>query len=292
MPLVTCALVVAALLTSSPVPPEEAVARKQSPTLHALKFDWRWDGAGTAALAGVLVTGLVFKEQLAPTGCHLCDYTVEGGDRLGLADRWGRTALRAQDGEDRRVASDWSDVVGNAVLPVGMLGAEFLMVAASDAPWPWLAEDALIITESLAFSTLVNTAVKYGSARMRPYAYARYVAGENPSRLSAADLSSFYSGHTSFAFSLVVTVGTLAELRGYPGRWLVWTVGLPLAALVGSLRMVSDKHYLTDVLVGSLAGSALGVAVPLVLHGRKPSPEGVSLRVTMAPGGAALVGRF
>lgn len=286
-----CALVLSALLASSDVPTQPPAETKKAPTLHALKFDWVRDGVGTAAVAGVLGGGLLFKEQWGSTHCRLCDVTPEGGDQLDSLDRWERIALRGRDAEARHLASQWSDTVANVMVPVGTLGAEVLFVASNKAPWPWLAEDGLILAESMMLSLLATDVVKFSSARLRPYAYASEVAGEH-SAWSVDDFTSFYSGHTSFAFNLVVSLGTLAELRGYEGRWLVWAVGLPLAAAVAPLRMAADKHYLTDVLVGAVAGSAVGVAVPLLLHGRKQTPGGVSLRVTVAPGGAALMGRF
>jgi membrane-associated phospholipid phosphatase len=62
--------------------------------------------------------------------------------------------------------------------------------------------------------------------------------------------------------------------------------------------MGADKHYLTDVLVGALAGSAFGVGVPLLLHGRQQEttqPQratDVSMRVSGGIGGVMLSGRF
>lgn len=263
-----------------------------SPSLHALNFSWLEDGSATAVLGGVLGGGWLFKQQLLPTRCLMCDFSSQGADHLNALDVWGRTALRGDDMKDRLQASQWSDALQTVVLPVGALGAEVLLVASSGAPWPWLAEDGLMITESVLLSSLANEVVKFSVARIRPYAHAQVLAGEPLASFRADDLTSFYSGHTSFAFNLVVTLGTLAELRGYPGRVWIWAVGLPLAALVPPLRMAADKHYLSDVIVGAVVGSALGVAVPLLLHGRRPSPGEPSLSVTVAPGGAALVGCF
>jgi membrane-associated phospholipid phosphatase len=107
---------------------------------------------------------------------------------------------------------------------------------------------------------------------------------------------SFYSGHTSLAFSLVTAAGTVSELRGYKHRWLIWAVGLPAAASVGLLRMGADKHYLTDVLVGAAAGSLFGVGVPLLLHGRQEQTQAkatdLSMNVSGGLGSVMLSGRF
>lgn len=53
---------------------------------------------------------------------------------------------------------------------------------------------------------------------------------------------SFYSGHTSTVFIV--------------GAWLPAFV--PLALFVGYLRMAANKHWLTDVIAGSLVGLAIG----------------------------------
>jgi membrane-associated phospholipid phosphatase len=156
----------------------------------------------------------------------------------------------------------------------------------------WLGEDALIIGEAVLLSTFTNQAVKYSLGRVRPYAHAAWQRRSQPAGLPVDDHLSFYSGHTSYAFSLVVATGMVAELRGYARRSLVWAVGLPLATAVGLLRVAGDKHYLTDVVVGMAAGAAFGVAVPLLLHGRQRPFRDVSLQVVATPGGAALVGQF
>ena len=56
-------------------------------------------------------------------------------------------------------------------------------------------------------------------------------------------------------------------MRGYRIAPGVWGTGLTVAVGAGWLRIAADKHYATDVLVGMLAGSAVGVALPLLFHG-------------------------
>ena len=85
---------------------------------------------------------------------------------------------------------------------------------------------------------------------------------------------SFYSSHTSFAFSLAVSTGTVASMRRYRWAPAVWAAGLAGAAAVGYLRIAADQHYFTDVLAGAAAGSAVGFAVPtgfIARRARSPS---------------------
>jgi membrane-associated phospholipid phosphatase len=86
---------------------------------------------------------------------------------------------------------------------------------------------------------------------------------------SGEDNVSFYSMHTSFAFSIVAATGTVAGLRGYDSAPYIWGIGMPLAALTGFMRIAADRHYLTDVLTGAAVGTALGIALPRLMHGRK-----------------------
>jgi membrane-associated phospholipid phosphatase len=73
---------------------------------------------------------------------------------------------------------------------------------------------------------------------------------------------SFPSGHTASAFA---TATVLQEHFG-------WKAGLPayaFAGFVGASRMASNKHYLSDVLVGAGIGIAAGRTVTIRLGGEK-----------------------
>jgi membrane-associated phospholipid phosphatase len=52
------------------------------------------------------------------------------------------------------------------------------------------------------------------------------------------------------------------------------------------LRIAADKHWLTDVATGMTVGAAAGIVVPYVFH--RPGPNATSLRISPAPGGAAI----
>jgi membrane-associated phospholipid phosphatase len=85
---------------------------------------------------------------------------------------------------------------------------------------------------------------------------------ENPSTAG-----SFYSGHTSAAFSLAVFTGIWFDNVYSGSRWSkwVWGGGLSVAALIGILRMAGGMHYPSDVLAGAAIGSLIGWMVP-TLH--------------------------
>jgi membrane-associated phospholipid phosphatase len=288
-----CVLALASLLAASPVPPDAPSAAQGAPGYHELRFSWARDGAMTG-VGAVLWIGseALLKDTLAPERCRWCDRAPDGTDRLNGLDRWGR-GLGGTTEVQRKRADTWSNVVDFGLLPVGVLGAQYALAHKSGAPRSVFFQDAGIIVETAVLSSVLNQTVKFIAGRERPFVH---VLPEDQKLLTAHPTDnnlSFYSGHTNVAFALVVSAGTVAELRGYEHRMWIWVAGLPLAASVGLLRMAADKHYLTDVMTGALLGSAFGVALPLLLHGRvNERPDTVSLRVSGGPSGAVLTGRF
>ena len=288
-----CVLAVAALLAASPVPSDAGSSADQAPRLHELRFNPTRDGLITGVGAVLLLSSeALFKEELAPSTCRWCDRAPDGTDRLNRLDRWGR-GLAGSTEASRKRANTWSNVLDFGVLPLGVLGSQYALSRHSGASRGMFLEDSVIIVQSSVLTLTLNQAVKFIAGRERPFVH---VLPEDQKLLTPHPTDnnvSFFSGHTSLAFSLVVSAGTVAELRGYRHRGYIWAVGLPLATSVGLLRMGADKHYLTDVAVGAVVGSAFGVAVPLLLHGRKNEPPGsVSLNVTGGPRSAVISGRF
>jgi membrane-associated phospholipid phosphatase len=300
MPTALCFLALASLAASSPVPTEAlpSAARQGSdaPTVQALDFNWTRDGIITGGAAALwLGSELLFKDELAPRTCKWCDRAEDGTDTLNAVDRWGRGIAPASP-EGRKRSATWSDIMGFGVMPVGVLGAQYLLASGNGAPLRYYAQDATIILESVVVAAVANQAVKFAVGRERPFVH---VLPEDQKALTdhpSDNNLSFYSGHTSLAFSLVTAAGTVSELRGYKHRWLIWAVGLPAAASVGLLRMGADKHYLTDVLVGAAAGSLFGIGMPLLLHGRQQESQPQASRMTMnvsgGLGGVMFSGQF
>ncbi|HEY0094300.1 MAG TPA: phosphatidic acid phosphatase, partial [Archangium sp.] len=175
MPTALCFLALASLAASSPVPTEAlpSAARQASdaPTVQALDFNWTREGVITGA-AGVLwlASEAFFKDDLAPKTCRWCDRSADGTDTLNAVDRWGR-GLGADTVEGRERADLWSNIGGFGVLPVGVLGAQYLLASGSGAPLRYYAQDATIIIESVAVAALVNQVVKFSVGRERPFVH-------------------------------------------------------------------------------------------------------------------------
>ncbi|MCI0571850.1 MAG: phosphatase PAP2 family protein [Myxococcaceae bacterium] len=291
------ALLVSLALAATPTPAPQS-AGLPPPTLPAtpapptaaptLAFDWLRDGLLTAGAAAVwIASDTVGKHALAPAACRWCERDVSGADVLNPLDAFGR-GLRVE-GAEKKLALV-SDGVAFAAIPLSMLGLQTSLAARSGA-LPQAGEDALMVAEAVALSALLTQGVKFAVGRARPFVHAS-------TPLAATDAPddhylSFFSGHSSFAFSAVVAAGTVAELRGREGRWVLWAVGLPLAAAVPVFRMTADKHYLSDVLVGSAVGAAVGWAVPTFLHPRLGGLEGLaSLQLSAGPRSVSVSGAF
>jgi len=242
----------------------------ESPAPVPLHYDLALDLSvtGGALLASLLLAG--FENELVPASCRWCvpgsvDY------RLRNASLWGNP----------QAADALSGVLANAAIPVAMLGYLLLSANASGDITAGLV-DVLLVAEAVALAEVLTEGVKEVAGRQRPWAY----FGPDPGHGGPPANVSFFSGHTTFAFSTAAATFTVASLRAYPGAWIAGTAGLAAAAFVGYLRMAADAHYFTDVLAGAAVGGLVGFAVPYLFHGRKdPSEPGA---ISPAPGGIAV----
>lgn len=258
-------LLVVALLAASP---------------HALHFDTKEDLAVTGAAGAVWVAEALLQSQLAPAQCRWCDRNPDGTDSLNGFDAWGTRHLIWS---HRDTAGTLSNITIVA-LPLGIAGIDWAMAREDGAERDTL-EDLVMIAESATIAGALNEGTKYLAGRQRPYAHLAGETGPSP----ADDNLSFYSGHTTLAFAVATSAGTIASLRGYTHAWVVWAVGMPVATAIGYFRVGAAKHYLTDVLTGAAVGGAIGAAVPLIFHGRIGDAQ-----VQLVPGlnSVALVGVF
>ncbi len=247
-----------------------------------LSYDLRVDGPVTAALgAWWVLSEAVFKKQLAPATCRWCA-------RNGLDD--AVRVLRASP-QDVKAVRITSDLFGIAGVPLTMLAADALFTWRGDGTWRDALVDALLIVEAMVASQALNQAVKFAAGRERPF-----VAQLSPAEKALTDEPadndlSFFSGHTSYAFSLVAATATVLRARGYRHWWAVLVAGAPLAVTTAVLRIVGDKHYFTDVVTGAAIGTLFGVGIPALFH--RPVQAGpVTAELSAGPSGFAVTGRW
>jgi membrane-associated phospholipid phosphatase len=221
-------------------------------------------------LAGSLSASLAVP-WFAPSKCQWCTtdpFDAEAREALKLDVRDARAARRA------------SDLLVNGVIPAGVITALALSeLGTSPGAGRRFTEDVVVVLEAVAISGDLNGIAKNAFARQRPAVGADAMAGSRN--------KSFYSGHTSTAFSLATAAATVSMLRGYPATPWVWAAGLTLASGVGFLRVAGDAHWATDVMVGAVAGGTVGFLVPWMFHRVAPGHHAVDVRPSA--GGIALV---
>ena len=223
-----------------------------------LRYDLKIDGAVTAA--GFLFWGgsELLKGQIVPSACRWCaDNGLDAGARSAL--KW----------DDTWAAIVASNVGAFGVVPLASVGLTAL-AAHREGRLSESIGNTLVVAESVALAGTLSQIVKFVAIRERPFVHALPAADKPLTDTPTDNNVSFYSSHSSFAFALAVSSGTIASMRGYRWAPAVWAAGLISAASVGYLRIAADKHYLTDVLVGATMGSAFGWAVPSLFHRGSP----------------------
>ncbi len=250
---------------------------------------------GNGVLTGIAMTALVSAYAIGP------DQDEPWRRQLGV-DESVRDTLRGPSRRWRQIAEDASDVgLGLAVTYPYLVDALIVSSWYRDSPDVGV-QMALITTEAMTFSTAIQALANLASGRERPYGRTcgEQRDAENSDCVSSNRYRSFFSGHTSLSFTAAAVNcvhHTQLPLYGPGTAFAPCFGGFALAGGVGALRIVSDFHYLTDVLTGALVGTGVGLAVPLVLHYRESPSDlaevpSVSMRLIPMPGGAALMGAF
>ena len=232
------------------------------------------------AETGVSAVTLVAFAVPSPDGCSWCE---TNGFDVGVRD-----ALRAS---DPRTAGHVSHVFAFGAAPLVAAGGA-LLPAIQDRALRRAGADLWILANTLVFNIGFNEVFKRAVGRQRP-AFHYGVQGETEASDNPNEENrSFFSLDTSFAFSAAACGTTLAYLHGYAIAPWILGGGAAFATTAGMLRIAADMHWATDVLVGALAGTAIGVSVPLALHRRETSSTLASFQVIVLPQGVTIFGAF
>lgn len=217
--------------------------------------------AAPLLLLGSAAQGLVFKPE-------------EEADWTGaiLLDRPLRNWLRADSAAGRSNANRWSNI---------LLGVSALQVALVD---PWLVAGwvhgrpdvawqlTVIDAEAFGLTELANQITKRLVARERPY-------GEEcngkigPSCASNGRYLSFFSGHatasSTFAGLTCAHHRALALYGSFAADLGACLGSIGLTVATGFLRVASDNHWWSDVLVGHAVGFSAGYLLTWALYYRE-----------------------
>jgi hypothetical protein len=178
-----------------------------------------------------------------------------------LFDNAVRDGLRASDADARRTyrtVGDWT----YRLSPLLPLADVFLVSAIGHKDSKLALNLGGMLLEAYSYSGLLSEISTELSARKRPYSECRE-GGE-------CDTQSFFSGHSAIAATgagLMCANHTRIALYGSPALDIGSCVLMSVNALVtATSRVVADRHYATDVIVGTGFGFAFGYAVPVLLH--------------------------
>ena len=222
-----------------------------------------------------------------------------------LFDEPARKTLRVRSEGWRFNARDVSDVLLSLSSTYPFL-VDSLMVAWWHRGSPVVAEQmALMNAEAMAVTAALQGIVSSMTSRERPYAR----DCTDPTLAESRDCQitnryrSFFSGHTSQAFvSAMLTCAHHANLPLYGSVGADRTACITHVAVaftIGSLRMLADMHYASDVISGAIIGTGVGLAVPYLFHYRSDSETKSAarsvfsgVRLVPMPTGLAVIGIF
>lgn len=137
--------------------------------------------------------------------------------------------------------ADIGNIFGREIVAPLVIGSYFLGVVFENGEL----KDVGLITVSAGIATaLITEGFKKTFSRVRPNSH------EGPYEFGKKGNNSFFSGHTSAAFSMATVI---AETFKEDHKWVPY-VAYGAAALTAYARMHDEKHWASDVLVGAIVG--------------------------------------
>jgi membrane-associated phospholipid phosphatase len=230
---------------------------------------WRSVGTREYLTIGALAAGMVAYRFLEPPAPDHPSWSSPI-----LFDTPVRKALRIDSSSGRDTAALISDVLFTwEVLHPTVIDP--LLVAWWQRESPYVAWQMFVIdAQSYALTMLLSDVVKRATSRARPWVQTADCE-QNPGGSecgSGGSYRSFYSGHaavTATGAGLICAHHT--QLRLYQNDVLdVGTCALAVAgtAVTGAMRIASDNHWASDVIIGHLMGYASGYLLPTVVYYR------------------------
>ncbi len=184
-----------------------------------------------------------------------------------LFDDAARNLFRSGSGATRQTVSTVSDV-----LLGGLIAYPFAVDALVDSTISQGSSDtggqlSLIAAQSFLLTSLARVITKAAVGRERPFqnecaADSTY----DPDCGSPFSRTSFFSGHAAVAFTGAGLICSAHEGMSLAGGNFPCYASLGIATVVSLSRVIADKHYLTDSLVGASVGILSGYLLPKLVH--------------------------
>ncbi|MEZ4438370.1 MAG: phosphatase PAP2 family protein [Polyangiaceae bacterium] len=219
---------------------------------------------------------------------------VIGWRQTNPFDLWVRDTFVLGDYRGRRVAARISDATISALVAWHAVDAAIAWGVhdAPDVAWQMFALDAQAMTFTLAFTGVT----KRIAARERPAGHACRTDPSYDRRCEdQGQFGSFFSGHTSLSFtSAALTCHhhiAFPLYGGGAGDVIACVSALFAASSVAYERILADRHWASDVLVGFAAGGLSGGLLPWLSFYGQPSTDVVarwSVAPTATPTGGGL----
>jgi membrane-associated phospholipid phosphatase len=222
------------------------------------RFRW-WEYALTGA--ALTTTGVLL---------FATDWPNSGEEAENPLDVGARDTFRAKS----RTARDTARYVGDAgfrlmlVYPLlDAVGSAWIVHGAPDVA----AQMLLIDAQAQGLSAAISLGVEKAGRRSRPSTepcesdpeYERYCDGSE-------EFASFFSGHMAMAATgaglTCAHHGNLPLYGGGVGDTIACAGASAIALTTGVARVVNDRHWASDVLLGGAVGFASGYLMPMALH--------------------------
>lgn len=273
--------------------PTTAGTPSRSPSAPPLV--WKWP---TFRVSEYVVTGVV---GAAAIGVFTLGSPRESPRWTGgiLFDDSLRDLLRVRSPGARERVRTLSDITGitSVMLAVGI---DSIFVPAWRQSPRVVLQLLLLDAEAFALNGLLTSSTLYVAGRARPsYADCQRDPRFDP-LCNPRDTASFWSGHTALAFTAAgLSCAHHAYVKLYGGGaadTLACAGAIGLSATTGTLRLLGDRHYASDVFTGALVGFGIGYATPTLLHYTQGAGEVRRVGFSVAPMGrgiaVAAVGSF
>lgn len=166
---------------------------------------------------------------------------------------------------DRIATYNWSPLANTLsdIILTTMIASPLLLLSSSEVH-DNLGSFANMYVQNVMFSYSLIYLAKSSVNRPRPYVYNELVPNEEKTDISST--YSFFSGHSTLAFSSAVFVSTLYQKYHPDSKSIpyVWGASLISASIVAYLRVHAGQHFPSDVITGALIGSLIGYLIPLI----------------------------